>query len=236
MSFPLLLRLSILLFLGGCTWTMSRPDADSAPPRPQVPPRAAVIQTHGGDHPHWIVCTQDCPAPTPKSRPGATSTAPSIERTAAAPDATPIATGSAPEPARIEVAERPPTPPQAPQPYATLIVHFAVGSARLDADALGKLNRALPGLQRAAALRIAGRTDDTGSLETNNALAQARALAVIEWLRVAERGIGASWTSQSQGACCYLVPNDTAAGRATNRRVEIELYAKAPAPRNPSSS
>lgn len=240
MSLSSFARASIALVLAGCTLPAPRPEADGAPSRPTIPPRAAVIQVNGGESPHWIVCTQDCPAPSPKTRPSATNP----QASAAAPpeastvrlladDAARAATSrqvSAPAPVSAT------QPPSAPQPFAKLVVNFAVGSSRLDADALAKLNQALPRLQRAATLRIAGRTDDTGSAETNDALAKARSVAVIEWLRAADRGIGASWTAHSQGACCYLAPNDTAAGRAANRRVEIEMYASTPAPRNPSSS
>lgn len=240
MSPSSLARASILLVLIGCTSPATRPDTDGVPSRPTIPPRAAVIQANGGESPHWTVCTQDCPAPSPKSRPSAASDqAPAAELSEASALA-PVATDAARAATSMKVSAPTPAPavqpPPAPQPFAKLVLHFAVGSARLDADALTKLNQALPRLQRAATLRIAGRTDDTGSAETNDALAKARGLAVIEWLRVAERGIGASWTAHSQGACCYLAPNDTAAGRAANRRVEIEMYASAPAPRNPSSS
>ncbi|MBK6530476.1 MAG: OmpA family protein [Deltaproteobacteria bacterium] len=79
--------------------------------------------------------------------------------------------------------------------------------------------RAQPEIRRIA---VEGHTDNVGSDEANLALSQRRAQAVAVWLtqhgivagRVEARGLGASRP---------IVPNDSASGRAANRRVEFHI-------------
>ncbi|HDZ56522.1 MAG TPA: glycine zipper 2TM domain-containing protein [Pseudomonas xinjiangensis] len=69
---------------------------------------------------------------------------------------------------------------------------------------------------------IVGHTDSTGSQELNNRLSQQRASSVASYLtgqgvagsRISSRGVGPSQP---------IATNDTQAGRAQNRRVEINL-------------
>ena len=69
---------------------------------------------------------------------------------------------------------------------------------------------------------IAGHTDSVGSDATNQRLSEQRAMAVADYLtyqgvnkaRVTTRGFGKSFP---------IASNDTDAGRAQNRRVEIKL-------------
>lgn len=68
---------------------------------------------------------------------------------------------------------------------------------------------------------MTGRTDSTGPVATNERLAQARAQAVLRELLNLAPDIASRVRVQAQGACCFVEPNDSAAGRATNRRVEI---------------
>lgn len=69
-------------------------------------------------------------------------------------------------------------------------------------------------------LVVAGFTDDIGPRQYNDALARRRA----ENVAVALRALGiTSLHIEANGKCCYAATNDTAAGRALNRRVDIRL-------------
>lgn len=67
---------------------------------------------------------------------------------------------------------------------------------------------------------LLGHADATGSAATNDALARERALAVFQ--RLAALGVNpAQLDTVAIGAAQPIAPNDTAAGRARNRRVEL---------------
>lgn len=69
---------------------------------------------------------------------------------------------------------------------------------------------------------IVGHTDDVGLRTSNVALSQARAEAVKQYL--SNKGIdGALLTASGQGPDKPLASNDTATGRARNRRIEFRL-------------
>ncbi len=71
-------------------------------------------------------------------------------------------------------------------------------------------------------LRIEGHTDDRGSSEVNRKLAAARAEAVMKWL--VEHGIDpARLVSEGFGPDRPTDTNETAAGRANNRRIELHI-------------
>jgi len=71
-------------------------------------------------------------------------------------------------------------------------------------------------------LNIEGHTDATGSAEINQKLSAARAQAVLTFLK--EMGVPeARMTAKGFGPDQPIAPNDTAEGRARNRRVEIIL-------------
>jgi outer membrane protein OmpA-like peptidoglycan-associated protein len=103
-------------------------------------------------------------------------------------------------------------------------ISFDVGKATLKAPtqvALGKLAGVLLMLPEQN-IRIEGFTDSTGSEETNRKLSVARAKAVRDFLE--EQGVSAGrMTYDGYGSADPVASNDTAAGRAKNRRVEITL-------------
>ena len=69
---------------------------------------------------------------------------------------------------------------------------------------------------------IVGHTDSTGSLELNMRLSQDRATSVASYLT--GQGVsGARISSRGVGPSQPIATNDTTAGRAQNRRVEINL-------------
>ena len=107
------------------------------------------------------------------------------------------------------------------QSSRTVIVQFALGSAKLSRAARSQLNAAMDDLLQVRRITIIGRTDSTGPLAFNQDLALARALAVRDHLRRTHPALAATLTLRARGACCFIAPNDTLAGRAQNRRVEV---------------
>lgn len=102
-------------------------------------------------------------------------------------------------------------------------VAFEAGSASLapgsDAAlaAVARLMRDMPGHR----VRIGGHTDSRGRAATNVALSRERAAAVAADL--ADRGIERTRIiAKGYGATQPIADNDTEAGRARNRRIEIE--------------
>ncbi len=95
---------------------------------------------------------------------------------------------------------------------------FATGSAVLQANAKSKVNTVANLLRNypQTIIGAAGFTDNVGSYASNQKLSKQRALSVANLLGGA----------QTKG-CSYskaIAPNDTAANRALNRRVEVYLY------------
>jgi len=132
----------------------------------------------------------------------------------------------------LEVAAPPPPPIPAPPAAAvqaqltTLLearrIEFEPSSAVLTAASLPLLEEVRAVLAGAPGLsiRVEGHTDDRGDPAANRALSQARAEAVADWL--AAHGVErARLAAQGFGPDRPLTPNDTAAGRARNRRVDL---------------
>lgn len=103
----------------------------------------------------------------------------------------------------------------------TATVQFALGSARLSPTARSQLNLAMTDIAGVAGITIIGRTDSTGPLAFNESLAFARALAVRDHLLKTHPTLAPALTLKARGGCCFVAPNDTEAGRAQNRRVEV---------------
>ena len=103
-----------------------------------------------------------------------------------------------------------------------MAVTFAPGASVLTAAAQQALADILPEARRSRVIEIRGRTDEQGSVALNDALARNRALAVRDYLRAHALAGATDVRVSSRGACCYVAGNDTAEGRAANRRVEIE--------------
>ena len=99
---------------------------------------------------------------------------------------------------------------------------FAPGQARLRAEARANLGKVVDFVQSHPGLRvrIEGHTDATGSANLNQVLSQQRAEAIRQAL--IEEGVdGARLTAQGLGEDQPIAANDSEAGRARNRRVEI---------------
>lgn len=101
-------------------------------------------------------------------------------------------------------------------------IHFATDSATLTADSGATLAQMATLLKSQPALKvfIVGHTDNTGTLTHNVTLSQHRAEAVVKALE--SRGIAAA-RLRPEGVASFapVASNDTDAGRAKNRRVEL---------------
>jgi outer membrane protein OmpA-like peptidoglycan-associated protein len=106
-------------------------------------------------------------------------------------------------------------------------IFFETGKATLKEESFIQLEQVLKFMQSNPTMRmeISGHTDNTGSLKVNTKLSQARAEAVVKWL--VERGIDASRLDAMGYAFNQpIASNDTAEGRAQNRRVEFKILSK----------
>jgi outer membrane protein OmpA-like peptidoglycan-associated protein len=132
----------------------------------------------------------------------------------------------APEP--VEAAPPPPPPPPpAPVVKRRIIlrgVNFDFDKSNIRPDARPILDEAIRTLKEEPAIRvrIEGHTDSVGTEQYNQRLSQRRAQAVKEYL--VRGGIAASrLESVGMGESDPVASNDTADGRAQNRRAELEV-------------
>jgi len=104
---------------------------------------------------------------------------------------------------------------------------FAPGQATLTPEARKSLNALMEQQQGTffSRVTIIGYTDATGSAALNDVLSQRRAQAVASYLRT--RGLKYDVIEvEGRGSAQSVASNETAQGRAKNRRVEIQLVAK----------
>jgi OmpA-OmpF porin, OOP family len=111
-------------------------------------------------------------------------------------------------------------------PQTVLAVNFRPGSSMLSADSKTKLDELATKALNAKGyvVEVSGFADATGSVATNRALSQRRADAVIRYLvenhRIPLRRIV---TPYGFGETNPVAENNSRAGRAQNRRVEVKL-------------
>ena len=215
--------------LAGCAALAAR----SAPATSQVLHRSPPVQLaieqvrHGANAPFELCPIDACPKPTPKTLSGRGEAPVTPMPLAAVSSPTPPSVGSLP-PALIAPVSPVPlqpvhqTPQASPTAIKTIVVTFASGSALLTAAAQRQLAVILPDARRSPVIEIRGRTDELGSAGLNEVLARNRALAVRDYLRAQNLPEVTTVRLSFKGACCYVAGNDSAEGRAANRRVEIE--------------
>lgn len=129
--------------------------------------------------------------------------------------------GAAPAPLPAPVAA---APAAAEKVSLTGDTYFATDSATLTPAARASLDALLSRQadRHFALVKVTGYTDSVGSDAHNLALSQRRAEAVRSYLR--EHGVNAdSVTATGKGEADPVGSNETAEGRASNRRVEILL-------------
>lgn len=123
-----------------------------------------------------------------------------------------------------QAAVKPGTPAyrQAPMDLRKLV--FAKDAVTLDAGMQEQLLRTVKSLlaQPSIRLEIAGYTDDRGAHDDNLRISTARAEAVRDYL-VAQGIASERLTVKGYGAADPIMSNQTAEGRAGNRRVEFHL-------------
>ena len=153
---------------------------------------------------------------------------------AAAPSAVSAPSGAAPQatgvvarvPAPSAAAGSAPAQPVSPATLASrqpFRVTFPFGKTTLTGEASDTVDQAADQLRRGGYQAvITGHADAKGTVEANRAVALARARAVFE--RLVTRGVAADLLKiESSGAEAPVASNETPAGRAANRRVDIEL-------------
>ena len=136
--------------------------------------------------------------------------------------------------AEIEPEPEPePAPPPEPEPVAKVELRevderalFAFDSAELTGDgeaAMDDLFSQLEEFQGVTAVSVIGHTDSTGPEEYNLSLSEQRAATVAALLQ--ERYPDATVEVEGRGESDPIATNETAEGRQSNRRVEIEVTA-----------
>ena len=101
-------------------------------------------------------------------------------------------------------------------------ISFDVGSAMLKPELRGVLDQFAQGLDTTILVRVIGHTDSTGGDAINDPLSMRRAQSVRDYLDV--RGVPVSRMAiEGRGSREPMADNNSDAGRAKNRRVEIFL-------------
>lgn len=124
-----------------------------------------------------------------------------------------------------------PTAPDRPVTQASereVIVYFGYADARLPPEAKATLRDALRDRTTLVRIAVRGRTDGLGASPANQRLAHSRANAVREHLLARDPSLAPLIEVEARGSCCYVAPNNTPAGRALNRRVEVTVVRQDP--------
>ncbi len=102
---------------------------------------------------------------------------------------------------------------------------FPVGSAAIlpETEQLLALGIVVMNLNPEATMTITGHTDDAGSLEANQALSEARAQAMADYI-IAGGIDPARIRTEGKGETEPIASNESEDGRAKNRRIEVELF------------
>jgi len=134
----------------------------------------------------------------------------------------PSSVASAPESAASQVAMVTPAPPQ--QLDLSGDTNFEIGRATLTSAATGRLDDLLVASKDTVFrnVTIEGYTDSSGPSKLNQKLSEGRADNVEQYLR--SHGLRSdNYIARGEGSANPIASNNTATGRAKNRRVEIYL-------------
>jgi len=103
-------------------------------------------------------------------------------------------------------------------------IYFETGKALVKADYSTDLDKLIQFLNDnpTTRLEIQGHTDNTGNVNVNNKLSQARAESVVKYLNL--KGISSNrLTAKGYGQTMPITTNSTEEGRQKNRRVEMKV-------------
>lgn len=117
------------------------------------------------------------------------------------------------------------TPPPRPERLILEGVYFDTGRATIKEESYSVLDRNADKLKRKdnVKITIVGYTDSVGSPTTNQKLSENRAMSVKNYF--ISRGISPGRiNSVGRGESNPVASNNTATGRAQNRRIEIEIF------------
>jgi outer membrane protein OmpA-like peptidoglycan-associated protein len=189
--------------------------SDIVPSRPLVK-RVLIEQVALGPNAAYAHCAEEtCPKPTPKTALGLgplASASPALE------ERVPMPVSLAQASARSDVP---------PETLATktdvIVIGFSSGDCTLTPETRKALRAKLPIARAATQIVIRGRTDSAGPANGNERLALLRAVAVRDFMLRNEVQARHTVKLDVKGACCYVAENETAQGRARNRRVEVEF-------------
>jgi outer membrane protein OmpA-like peptidoglycan-associated protein len=188
--------------------------SDIVPSRPLVK-RVLVEQMALGPNAAYAQCAEEaCPKRTPKTTLGLGPVA----------DASPTSQELVPIPVSLAQASAKSASPEKPATNtAVMVIGFAFGESSLTPEARKALRAKLPIARAATQIVIRGRTDSAGPANGNEQLALQRAVAVRDFMLKNEVQARHTVKLDVKGACCYIAENETAQGRARNRRVEVEF-------------
>jgi outer membrane protein OmpA-like peptidoglycan-associated protein len=107
-------------------------------------------------------------------------------------------------------------------------IAFEYNKATLTTDSYPELKRVADMLTSSTTMtmEIAGHTDSKGGDEYNMRLSEARAQSVVDYLLAISKIAKSRLVAKGYGETKPRDTNDTAEGRANNRRVEIEILTK----------
>lgn len=195
---------------GGCTSPPQPPQVDDSVRRPLNNAQAVELQRCTGELSATRIALTEAAHRANRAVTGATAHAMDAARRAAA---------------------NCPSFPAAPDKIGSnqvFVVPFKLGSSaiELESDQASRLTKAAAGAQLVV---VRGRTDASSDSAAETALAQRRALAASDFL-VARAGVPRERLRvQWQGAGDQLAAGTAPEHRQRNRRVEVEVYAAAPA-------
>ena len=123
------------------------------------------------------------------------------------------------------------------RPVAETSVHFAFNKANLTAKAKTALDQLLAEVPNTKGylLVVEGDTDSVGSAKYNYKLSERRADAVVQYLSAKNIPAHKIYLI-GLGKDKYVAPNDSADGRAKNRRVDVRLMTNTQGQEAPSSA
>lgn len=137
----------------------------------------------------------------------------------------------------------PPEPQPIPQPVPKIVrldsmSLFDSGKAVLKTGSTRMLVNSLVGIKAKPGwlIVVSGHTDNTGNPQLNQTLSLRRAAAVRDWMRDTGDVPESCFAVQGYGESRPVATNDTPAGRALNRRVEISLVPQANACQIPGNT